>query len=88
MTHPKFAKRGDIVINRIGRSAGYWCVYHGKKRLVSDCIIVISSPSKETIELIQKMSENHRLNVPLRGVSTQYVTMEDIVSKISLLTSI
>ena len=84
VTHPKYAKRGDIVINRIGRSAGYWCIYHEKKRLVSDCIIVISSPSKETIELIQKMSDNHRLNVPLRGVSTQYITMEDIVSKMSL----
>ena len=84
VAHPKFAKQGDIVINRIGRSAGYWCIYHEKKRLVSDCIIVISSPSKEIIELMQKASDNHRLNVPLRGVSTQYITMEDIISRISL----
>lgn len=83
VAHPKFAKRGDIVINRIGRSAGYWCIYHEKKRLVSDCIIVISSPSKEIVELIQTISDKNRLNVPLRGVSTQYITMEDIVSRIS-----
>lgn len=85
IAHPKFAKRGDVIINRIGRSAGYWCLYHGKKRLVSDCIIVISSPSKDTIATLQKISNNYRLLVPLRGVSTQYITMADIVSEINLI---
>lgn len=83
ITHPKFAKRGDIVINRIGRSAGYWCIYYGKKCLVSDCIIVVSSPSKMIVESLRRISVNHRLDVPLRGVSTQYITIEDIISRVS-----
>ena len=75
----KYAKRGDIVINRIGRSSGYWCIYRGKKRLVSDCLIVIASPSPQVVAQIKAISNGHRLAVPLRGVSTQYITMEDII---------
>lgn len=78
----KYAKRGDIIINRIGRSAGYWCIYHGKKRLISDCLIVIPAPSAPTIAQMEAASICHRLSIPLRGVSTQYITMEDILNKL------
>lgn len=79
----KYAKRGDIVINRIGRSSGYWCIYRGKKRLISDCLIVIASPSPQVVAQIKAISFGNRLSVPLRGVSTQYITMEDILTMLN-----
>lgn len=83
LSQKKYAKRGDIIINRIGRSAGYWCIYHGKKRLISDCLIVIPSPSPLTTEKIQTNSVHNRLSIPLRGVSTPYITMEDVLNKLN-----
>lgn len=79
----KYASRGDIVINRIGRCAGYWCIYTGGKVLVSDCLIVIHAPTEEVVNIFEKMSTDCRLNIPLRGVSTQYITMEDISKLLS-----
>ena len=83
LSQKKYAKRGDIIINRIGRSAGYWCIYRGKKRLISDCLIVISSPSSLTVSKIKENSVCNRLSIPLRGVSTPYITMEDISNKLN-----
>ena len=69
---------GDIVINRIGRCAGYWNVYTGMQKLISDCLIVIKEPSNATVETLKNHSKNGRLQIPLRGVSAPYVTIEDI----------
>lgn len=74
----KYLKQGDVVVNRIGRCAGYWNVYTGSKKLVSDCLIVIKEPTSATIKELEVHSENGRLNIPLRGVSTPYITIEDI----------
>lgn len=69
---------GDILVNRIGKKAGYWCVCNEQGYYVSDCIIVIRNLSLKCIEALEKKSDGRRLNVPLRGVSTQYVTENDI----------
>ena len=55
-----------------------WNVYTGSKKLVSDCLIVIKEPTSATIKELEVHSENGRLNIPLRGVSTPYITIEDI----------
>lgn len=69
---------GDILVNRIGKKAGYWCICNEQGYYVSDCIIVIKNLSSKHIEQLEKNSSGRRLNVPLRGVSTQYVTENDI----------
>lgn len=74
----KVTEKGDILVNRIGKKAGYWCICNKKGYLVSDCIIVIRNASKKCIEMLEKNSVAGRLNVPLRGVSTQYVTKNDL----------
>lgn len=74
----KYLEQGDIVINRIGRCAGYWNIYTGTRKLISDCLIVIKEPSNKIIEVFRNHSENGRLQIPLRGVSTPYITMDDI----------
>ena len=76
----KYLNHGDIVINRIGRCAGYWSVYTGMQKLISDCLIVVKEPSDATIEALRNHSENGRLQIPLRGVSTPYITIDDVRS--------
>lgn len=75
-----YLNHGDIVINRIGRCAGYWSVYTGMQKLISDCLIVVKEPSDATIEALRNHSENGRLQIPLRGVSTPYITIDDVRS--------
>lgn len=74
----KKAKRGDIIINRIGKSAGYWCVNEEEEILVSDCIIVIKSEGESLIKSLIEQSDHHRLRIPIYGTTTQYITVEDI----------
>lgn len=74
----KHLHHGDIVINRIGRCAGYWSIYTGTQKLISDCLIVIKEPSFATVETLKKHSEQGKLQIPLRGVSTPYITIDDV----------
>ena len=74
----KKAKQGDIIINRIGKSAGYWCVNEEEEILVSDCIIVIKSEGESLIKNLVEQSDHHRLRIPIYGTTTQYITVEDI----------
>lgn len=64
----------------VGRCAGYWSVYTGMQKLISDCLIVVKEPSDATIEALRNHSENGRLQIPLRGVSTPYITIDDVRS--------
>lgn len=76
-----YAKQGDIIIGRIGKGAGYWCVNNFGKIPVSDCIIVITDVSEDDVNTLKKCSDVHgRLSIPLRGVATPYITMQDILS--------
>lgn len=74
----KKAKHGDIIVNRIGKSAGYWCVNEEEEILVSDCIIVIKGEGDRLIQNLEGQSECRRLRVPVYGTTTRYITVEDI----------
>lgn len=74
----KKAKQGDIIINRIGKSAGYWCVNEEEEILISDCIIVIKGEGERLIKKLAEQSDHHRLRIPIYGTTTQYITVEDI----------
>ena len=74
----KYADCGDVIINRIGKYAGYWSKYSGKKILVSDCLIVVRGDSNLDGFLKEK-SNNGRLSVPIRGIATKYISMNDLL---------
>lgn len=75
----KVVAPGDIIVNRIGRYANYWCVSK-EKGIVSDCLIVIKASSEIDIYArLIKNSTNGRLNIIPKGVTTKYITMRDIL---------
>ena len=74
----KYAKKNDILINRIGKRAGYWIVNKKSGYMVSDCIIVIRDKSGQCVQKMKRNSTKGKLNIPLRGVSTKYITAEDV----------
>lgn len=74
----KFAELGDIIVNRIGKYAGYWHIYDGDCLPVSDCIIVVKSPGQEIVNAFRAKSNGGRLQIPCHGIACQYVTIDDI----------
>lgn len=73
------ANKGDVIINRIGKAAGYWCVNKKNNVTISDCLLLLRNASKEMLEILEKNSDNNgRLSVPLHGVTTLYITAEDV----------
>jgi len=40
-----YAESGDIIVSRIGKSAGQWYIYLGEKILISDCLYRIKDPT-------------------------------------------
>ncbi len=71
-----FAESGDIIVSRIGKSAGRWCVYNGEKIAISDCLYRIKDPNNSIKEKIN----GKRFNKNLKGVATKYITMSDFYS--------
>lgn len=82
-SHQKYAERGDILINRIGKHAAFWRVFTGERCLISDCLIVVKQPDESVIQKFQKFSEGGALQVPKLGVSTPYISAKSIISFIS-----
>lgn len=76
-TVEKVARQNDIVICRIGKSAGYWCKNSHGNILISDCILLIPF-EKKVFDKLRKCSKDGRLKVPIRGVTTKYITARDI----------
>lgn len=79
LKNAKKALVGDIIINRIGRHAGYWCKAKTNS-YVSDCLFVIRNTDK-TNNIYNKLNSNSvngKLNVKVKGVTTHYITMHDI----------
>lgn len=74
----KVTEAGDVLVNRIGKKAGYWCICNKTGYSISDCVIVIKSLSVKDIEWLNINSIKGRLNIPVRGVATQYITENDI----------
>ncbi len=73
----RIVKKDDILICRIGRSAGYWCKNPYDNVLISDCILMIPF-EKRIFDRFEKFSKGGRLQIPIRGVTTKYVTARDI----------
>lgn len=74
----KYVERGDIIINRIGKYAGYWRKHTGEKCLVSDCLIVVrGNPNLEGF--LNQKSSNGKLSIPVRGIATKYISMKDLL---------
>ena len=71
---PIYADNGDIIVSRVGKSAGKWCVHMGERVLISDCLYRIKDPEKE---ILNKINGNE-YNMPLRGVAARYITMQDV----------
>lgn len=75
----KVVKPGDIIVNRIGRFANYWCISK-EEAMVSDCLIVIKTSEKSDVYAkLSKNSTNGRLNISTKGVTTKYITQKDIL---------
>ncbi len=73
------ANKGDAIINRIGRSAGYWYVNDQDNVSISDCLLVLKITKETMLDVLKKNSDSDgRLLIPLRGVTTSYVTAEDV----------
>lgn len=67
-------EKGDIIISRIGASAGHKCIYEDSPRYVSDCLFVIKSPSNIVKENLLKLD----LTEIITGLSTPHITARDI----------
>lgn len=81
----KYAFDGDVLVNRIGKYAGYWTVYHGPQALISDCIIVIRSNDRTIESYMNDHSSEKRLNIPIKGVATKYVSSNDMLDALFVL---
>lgn len=73
------ARKGDVIINRVGRDAGYWCINMGNEIPISDCLIIVSNATQEQIRvLVENSDADGRLIIPIRGVAVSYITVRDI----------
>lgn len=73
------AMPGDIIVNRVGKSAGYWCL-NKRAGIVSDCLLVVrASGDKEICNRLLRNSIEGRINIAVRGVTTKYITKRDIL---------
>lgn len=73
MSPTVFAESGDIIVSRIGKSAGQWWVHSGEKIAISDCLYRIKDPDGS----IFKRINGRKYNISLKGVATRYITMSD-----------
>ena len=69
-----YANSGDIIISRIGKSAGRWYKYKGSRMPISDCLFVI--PDNDNT--IENVLAGHEYPYNHRGVATKYITKSDI----------
>ena len=71
-----YAEHGDIVISRIGKSAGQWYIHDGDQTLISDCLYRLKDPDG----IIAKNLKGKKYGFSTKGVATQYITMSDFLS--------
>jgi type I restriction enzyme M protein len=70
-----YAETGDIVISRVGRSAGQWYVHEGERILISDCLYRLKDPNGIFADKLKK----RKYGFPTKGVATQYITIKDFL---------
>ena len=76
-----FVQNNDILINRVGRSAGYWCIYRGEDTIISDCLIVVrSEQTLNMIKIFKKHSNEGRLLHLVKGLTTKYISQKDFAA--------
>ena len=68
-----YAEKGDIIVSRIGRSAGRWHQHSGERIALSDCLYCLKDPDGEIIKNIA--GKNY--SFPVKGVTTRYITIDD-----------
>lgn len=68
-----FVENNDILISRIGKSAGSWIKYTGERMLISDCLIVIKDSNSNIYNKIKGKEFFHLV----KGVATPYITLKD-----------
>ncbi len=71
-----YAENGDIIVSRIGKSAGQWTRYTGDKVAISDCLYRIKDPDGA----IHKKIQGRTYNKAAKGVATRYITISDFCS--------
>lgn len=65
---------GDILISRIGSSAGEKCVYYGTEKYISDCLLVVKEPNEITRNRIMDLDFSSIVG----GLSTPHITIQNI----------
>lgn len=73
------AESGDILVNRVGKGAGYWCINTMDNVQISDCLFVIKNDGEGLLKKLCDNTVEGRLNIEMRGVSTFYITKSDIL---------
>ncbi len=68
------ANSGDLIISRVGVSAGEVCEYSGETKLVSDCLLIVKNPS----DVIKRRLLTMDLKTIVKGLSTPHVTASSI----------
>ena len=68
------AEDGDIIISRIGASAGQKCIYHGQPKYISDCLLIIKRPNEIVSSRILALD----FTMLTKGLSTPHVTAQSI----------
>ena len=71
--NPIFVESGDIIISRIGKSAGQWCKYIGERIRISDCLYVIRDSDNSLYNLLK----DKEYSFAPKGVATKYITISD-----------
>ena len=70
------AESGDILISRVGASAGQKCIYQGATKYISDCLIIIKSPTSELVKMIMDLDFNSLVS----GLTTPHITIKNITT--------
>ena len=71
-----YAENNDIIISRIGKSAGKWYKYQGPRIPVSDCLYVLKDFDGSIFEKINGKQYPYQV----KGVAARYITISDFVS--------
>ena len=72
---------GDVIINRVGHSSGFWWVNTENDYLLSDCLFALRG-LKNPESILEKISIDGRLDIIPRGVASPFITQNDILVKI------
>ncbi len=73
---PVYADYGDIIVSRIGKSAGQWCRYFGKRVPISDCLFRIKDPDGSIADALAGKKYDHEI----KGIAVKYITVNDFKS--------